>query len=79
MPKIKAFIKSETKENAKKCIPLVSIYINAGTPGRLPGAFAFLSVKSINCDCIVNTKKKSAKAVLRIEYLREKVEKKSIE
>lgn len=79
MPKIKAFIKSETKENAKKCIPLVSIYINAGTPGRLPGAFAFLTVKSINCDCIVNTKKKSAKAVLRIEYLREKVEKKSIE
>ena len=60
-------------------IPLVSIYINAGTPGRLPGAFAFLTVKSINCDCIVNTKKKSAKAVLRIEYLREKVEKKSIE
>lgn len=79
MPKIKAFIKLETKENAKKCIPLVSIYINAGTPGRLPGAFAFLTVKSINCDCIVNTKKKSAKAVLRIEYLREKVEKKSIE
>ena len=60
-------------------IPLVSISINAGTPGRLPGAFAFLTVKSINCDCIVNTKKKSAKAVLRIEYLREKVEKKSIE
>ena len=60
-------------------IPLVSIYINAVTPGRLPGAFAFLTVKSINCDCIVNTKKKSAKAVLRIEYLREKVEKKSIE
>ena len=79
MPKIKAFIKSETKENAKKCIPLVSIYINAGTPGRLPGAFAFLTVKSINCNCIVNTKKKSAKAVLQIEYLREKVEKKSIE
>ena len=60
-------------------IPLVSIYVNAGTPGRLPGAFAFLTVKSINCDCIVNTKEKSAKAVLRIEYLREKVEKKSIE
>ena len=60
-------------------IPLVSIYINAGTTGRLPGAFAFLTVKAINCDCIVNTKKKSAKAVLRIEYLREKVEKKSIE
>ena len=60
-------------------IPLVSIYINAGTPGRLPGAFAFLTVKSINCDCIVKTKKKSAKAVLRIEYLREKVEKMSIE
>ena len=60
-------------------IPLVSIYVNAGPPGRLPGAFAFLTVKSINCDCIVNTKKKSAKAVLRIEYLREKVEKKSIE
>ena len=60
-------------------IKLVSIYVNAGTPGRLPGAFAFLTVKSINCDCIVNTKKKSAKAVLRIEYLREKVEKKSIE
>jgi len=38
-----------------------------------------LTVKAINCDCIVNTKKKSAKAVLRIEYLREKVEKKSIE
>lgn len=60
-------------------IPLVSIYINAETPGRLPGAFAFLTVKAINCDCTVNTKKKSAKAVLRIEYLREKVEKKSIE
>ena len=60
-------------------IPLVSIYINAGTPGRLPGVFAFLTVKTINCDCIVNTKKKSAKAVLQIEYLREKVEKKSIE
>ena len=60
-------------------IPLVSIYINAGTPGRLPGAFAVLTVKVINCDCIVNTKKKSAKAVLRIEYLREKVKKKSIE
>ena len=79
MPKIKAFIKSETKENAKKCIPLVSIYINAGTPGRLQGAFAFLSVKSINCDCIVNMKKKSAKAILRMDYPQEKVEKKSIE
>ena len=66
-------------KNGRVKSPLVSIYINAGTPGRLPGAFAFLTVKSINCDCIVNTKKKSAKAVLRIEYLREKVEKKSIE
>lgn len=37
--------------------PLVSIYINAGTPGRLPGAFAFLAVGSIICDCIVNMKK----------------------
>lgn len=27
-PKIKAFIKSETKENVKKCIPLVSIQEN---------------------------------------------------
>lgn len=61
-------------------IPLVSIYINAGTPGRLPGVFAFLDVGSINCDCIVvNMKKKFAKAILRMDYPQEKVEKKSIE
>ena len=40
MPKIKAFIKSETKENAKKCIPLVSIYINSENPEGDFGVFA---------------------------------------
>lgn len=40
MPKIKAFIKLETKENAKKCIPLVSIYINSENPEGDFGVFA---------------------------------------
>ena len=40
MPKIKAFIKLETKENAKKCIPLVSIYINSKNPEGDFGVFA---------------------------------------
>jgi len=47
MPKIKAFIKSETKENAKKCIPLVSIYINSENPECDFGVFAVLLGKSM--------------------------------
>ena len=33
-------ITSETKENAKKCIPLVSIYINSKNPEGDFGVFA---------------------------------------
>ena len=47
MPKIKAFIKSETKENAKKCIPLVSIYINSENPEGDFGVFAVYIGKSM--------------------------------
>ena len=48
MPKIKAFIKSETKENAKKCIPLVSIYINSENPEGDFGVFAVCAGKSLS-------------------------------
>ena len=40
MPKIKAFIKSETKEIAKTGISLVSIYINSKNPEGDFGVFA---------------------------------------
>jgi len=47
MPQIKAFIKLETKENAKKCIPLVSIYINSKNPEGDFGVFAVYIGKSM--------------------------------
>lgn len=47
MPKIKAFIKPETKENAKKCIPLVSIYINSENPEGDFGVFTVYIGKSM--------------------------------
>jgi hypothetical protein len=52
MPKIKAFIKSETKENAKKCIPLVSIYINSENPEGDFGVFAEKSRETLINSCI---------------------------
>ena len=51
MPKIKAFIKLETKENAKKCIPLVSIYIkNEKEPEENPVLFHVIKCSVRLCE-----------------------------